>query len=163
MIGRIVGTHGVRGELKLRPENPDTETVRPGLQLMLEGRGERRTTRVAGVRPHKGHFLVHLEGVGSLTEAESLVGARVLVAREDLPRLPEGEFYWFEVLGLEAVTEEGERLGQVAEILSSPAHDVYVIRDGRRERLVPAVEDVVIAIDPAAGRMVIRPIAGLWD
>ncbi len=163
LIGRLVGAHGLRGELKLRPYNPDTETVRPGLRLLLEGRGVPRDTRVVAARPHKGNLLVHLEGVSSVAEAEPLVGARVLVAREDLPRLPEGEFYWFEVIGLEAVTEEGEPLGRLAEILDGPAHDVYVLRDGDRERLVPAVDEVVVSIDPAAGRMVIRPIEGLFD
>lgn len=119
--------------------------------------------RVHGVRRHKGNLLLLLDEVTSLTDAEALIGARVLVARETLPALPEGEFYWFEVVGLEAVTEGGEPLGRVAEILTGPGHDVYVVRDGGRERLVPAVDEVVLSIDPAAGRMVVRPIEGLWD
>lgn len=162
-LGRLVGAHGLRGEVKLRPDNPDTDAVRPGVRLWLEGRGAPREMGVVGVRPHKGVLLVQFEGVASVAEAEPLVGARVLVAREELPRLPEGEFYWFEVIGLEGVTEDGEPLGRVAEILSGPEHDVYVLRDGDRERLVPAVDEVVVSIDPAAGRMVIRPIEGLWE
>ncbi|HEX7127878.1 MAG TPA: ribosome maturation factor RimM [Thermodesulfobacteriota bacterium] len=162
-LGRLVGIHGLRGELKLRPDNPDSDAVRPGVPLVLEGRGAARDARVVSVRRHKGALLVRFEGVASVNDAEPLVGSRVLIAREDLPRLPEGEFYWFEVIGLEGVTEDGEPLGRVAEILSGPEHDVYVLRDGSRERLVPAVDDVVVAIDPAAGRIVIRPIEGLWE
>lgn len=106
---------------------------------------------------------MRFEGVASANDAEPLVGARVLIAAEDLPKLPEGEYYWFEVVGLEAVTEEGEPVGRVTEILSGPTHDVYVLRDGDREHLVPAVDEVVVAIDPAAGRIVIRPIEGLFE
>lgn len=153
----------MRGEVKVRPDNPDTEAIVPGVRLTLEDATGRRDLRVAGVRPHKRNLLLVLEGVETLSAAEGLVGARVLVPRESLPRLPEGEFYWFEVVGLEAVTEGGERLGRVAEIIGGPGHDVYVLRDGARERLVPAVDEIVVSIDPAAGRMVIRPIEGLWE
>lgn len=155
--------HGARGEVKLAPYNPATEVLRPGLPLVLEAAGGPRRVEVAAARPHKGGFLLSLVGVETMTEAEQLVGARVRVNEADLPALPDGEFYWFQVVGLDAVTEGGMPLGRVTAIIETPAHDIYVVRDGDRERLVPAVEEVVQRVDLAAGRLVIRPIEGLFD
>lgn len=162
-IGRLVKAHGVRGEVKLAPYNPATEVVRPGLPLVLEAAGGPRRVEVVSARPHKRGFLLRLAGVETMTEVEQLVGARVRIDEGDLPALPEGEFYWFQVVGLEAVTEDGTPLGRVAEILETPAYDIYVVRDGDRERLLPAVEEVVQRVDLAAGRLVVRSIEGLFD
>jgi 16S rRNA processing protein RimM len=160
-IGRVVGTHGVRGELKVRPHNRDTEALAPGVGVRLEGRAGAREAEIVAARPHGTNLLLRLSDVDTMTDAEAVVGSRVLVPREALPAPAEGEFYWFEVIGLEAVTEDGRRLGRVAEILEGPAHDIYVVRDGARERLLPAVDDVVAAIEPAAGRVVVRAIQDL--
>ncbi len=163
-VGRLVKPHGVRGEIKLAPYNPASDLFRPGLPLLLQGiAGGARRVEVLAARPHKGGFLLRLAGVETMTEAERLVGARVSVAEADLPPLSEGEFYWFQIVGLEVATEAGTRLGRVVEILETPAHDVYVVRDGDRERLVPAVDEVVVEIDRAAGRLVVRPIEGLLE
>jgi 16S rRNA processing protein RimM len=160
-IGRVVGTHGVRGELKVRPHNRDTEALAPGVGVRLEGRAGPREAEIVAARPHGTNLLLRLSGVDTMADAEALVGTRVLVPRQALPALPEGEFYWFEVIGLEAVTEDGRRLGRVAEILEGSAHDIYIVRDGARERMIPAVDDVVAAVEPAAGRIVVRAIEGL--
>lgn len=162
-IGRLVKSHGIRGEVKLVPHNPGTEALRPGLRVVLETAGAPRRAEVVAARPHGGGVLLRLAGVETMTEAERLVGARVRVDEADLPVLPEGEFYWFQLVGLEVVTEEGRRLGRVAEIFETPAHDVYVVRDGDRERLVPAVDDVVRRVDLETGRLVVRPVEGLLD
>jgi 16S rRNA processing protein RimM len=160
-LGRLVGTHGVRGELKLKPHNLGSEALVPGLVVRVSGRaGE---LEVLGARPHKRMVLVTLQGVASVEAALSLVGSTVSVATADLPVLGAGEFYWFEVIGLEAVTEDGRRIGRVTDILESPGHDLYAVAAEGREVLVPAVDDVVIAIEPEAGRIVIRPPDGLLE
>jgi 16S rRNA processing protein RimM len=162
-LGRIVGTHGACGELRLLAHNRDTDALVTGLAVRLEGRGEPREFEVAQARHHKAVVLLTLRGVDTLDAARALVGARLLVRTGDLPALAEGEFYWFEVLGLQAVTEAGQPLGRVTDILANPGHDVYVVQDGTRERLVPAVDEVVVAIEPEAGRIVIRPPDGLLE
>lgn len=162
-LGRLVKVHGTRGEVKLRPHNPGSEALVPGLEVRLEGAGEPQVARVQEARPHRGGILLRLSGVESMGDAQRLVGARVLVRTSDLPPLPEGEFYWFEVVGLAVVDESGRSLGRVTGILESAAHDLYVVRDGRREWLLPAVEGVVLSIEPAAGRIVARPIEGLLE
>jgi 16S rRNA processing protein RimM len=162
-IGRLVKAHGLQGEVKLRPHNAGSDTVRPGLSLRLEGAGEPRVAEILEARPHRGGILLRLSGVDSMTAAERLLGARVLVRTEDLPAPSDGEFYWFEVVGLAVVDETGRPLGRVTGILENAAHDVYVVRDGEREWLLPAVADMVLSIEPAAGRIVARPIEGLLE
>lgn len=159
----MLRAHGIRGEVLVAPHNPATDVFRPGLTLVFEGGAAAQAHRLVlrRVRPHKRGLLLALAGIDTMTAAERLAGARVSVAEADLPPLPAGEFYWFQVVGLTAVTEEGRPLGRVAEILETPAHDVYVVREGEREILVPAVEEVVRLIDPAGGRIVVRPIEGL--
>jgi 16S rRNA processing protein RimM len=93
--------------------------------------------------------------------AEALRGLDVLVAREDAVHLPEGQFFWHQVIGLRVEDTSGRALGAVSEILETGANDVYVVKGTGREILVPAIKDVVRVIDPAAGRMVIDPLPGM--
>ena len=108
--------------------------------------------------------LVYLrfQGIDDRNAAEALGGQDVLVARADAARLPEGEFFWDEVIGLRVEDTSGRALGSVTDILETGANHVYVVKaPGQREVLVPAIKDVVQLIDPAAGRIVIDPLPGL--
>ena len=95
--------------------------------------------------------------------AETLRGKEVTVRREDALKLPAGEFYWHEVIGLSVVDATTQQmLGTVADILETGANDVYVVRTpAGKELLVPAIKDVVKSIDPTTGHMVIEPLAGM--
>ena len=164
-FGRIVGTHGVRGELKLRPHNPSSPIAESlaGVTLTTSAAPEPRDYSLASIRPHGGNWLVFLEGVESLDDAELLVGATVWIEADALAPLDDGEFYHRDLIGLAVVDEAGEPLGRVTGILQTGAADVLEIADGERERLVPMTDEIVRSIDVAAGRIVIRPIPGLFD
>jgi 16S rRNA processing protein RimM len=99
-----------------------------------------------------GAIAVRLEGVGSRDEAQALTGAEVRVDRADLPPSAPNEYYWHDLIGLDAFSPANVALGRVAEILELPAHPVLVLR-GDRERLVPLVPDRLVAVDLRAGRM----------
>ncbi len=164
VIGRILRPHGVRGELVVEPD-----TDFPGrwdhLTQAVVLQGDRATpVQVTAVRRHGDRVLVRLAGVDTPERAAALRGAALAVRREDAVRPPPGAHFVFEVLGLPVVTEGGAEVGTVTEILRTPAHDVYVVTapDGR-EHLIPAVGAVVVAVDPAGGRVVIRPLPGLLD
>jgi len=106
--------------------------------------------------------LLRLAEITSRTQAEALVGLMVKADRRRFPALPPGEFYWFEVLGLPVVdAEDGTHLGSLADIIPTPAHDVYVIRQGDRELLLPAVEEVITEINPQEGWIKARVPDGL--
>jgi 16S rRNA processing protein RimM len=118
---------------------------------------------VVGGRVQGQVVLLRLAEVPDRTAAEALRGKEVTIHREDAVKLPSGEFYWHEVIGLSVIDATTQQvLGTVVDILETGANDVYVVRpEHGKEILVPAIRDVVQAIEPAAGRMVIAPLAGM--
>ncbi len=163
-LGTLVNTHGVRGELRLRPHNPDTAAVSPGAPLFLRRDGKTREVCVLGVRPHKNYLLLTIEGVDSMTAAEALVGGELLIAADLLPALEEGEVYHYQLVGCRVVTTAGEEIGEVTEIFTTAANDVCVVRRSQgQEVMIPLIAEVVREIDTAAGRLVIEPLPGLLD
>jgi 16S rRNA processing protein RimM len=163
-VGRITGAHGLKGALRFRPDNPDSDTLEQVTRVFLETAGAAREFRVAGLSPLNATTRrLTLEGVADANTAESLKGAVVMLAAEDVPRARPGEFYYYEAIGCEVFLIDGSRLGTIEEVFFSGAHDIWVVRDGEREVLVPVIEDVVKAMDLAARRVVIEAIPGLLD
>ena len=163
-VGRIAGAHGLKGALRFRPDNPDSDTLQHVARVFLEHQGSSREFRLTAVTPlNPATRRITLEGIADATAAESLKGAVVMLARTDLPAARPGEFYYYEVIGCEAFLTDGSRLGTIEEVFSTGANDVWVVRDGKREVLVPVIEDVVKATDFAARRVTIEAIPGLLD
>lgn len=155
--GRVVGVHGVRGELKAVLEVDDPETLAAAVEIRI---GD-ANYHLVGARPHKQHYLLRLQEVTDRDQALALMGQEILVETKWLPPLPEGEYYWYQIIGLAvhlAVTDE--YLGQVTAILPTPAHDVYIVQRGQEEFLVPAIAEVIEAVDLENRRLVIAP--GGW-
>ncbi|MDR5683573.1 MAG: ribosome maturation factor RimM [Armatimonadota bacterium] len=162
-IGVVMRPHGIHGEVRVRPDTDFPDRFRT-LRRVLVVRGDRTTAYgVERVRSAGETFLVKLTGVDTPETARELSGASLHVEREDAPPLPEGRFYVHDVIGMEVTTTDGEPLGWVAEVLRTGANDVYAVRGGGREVLIPAVRDVVAELDPRGGRMVVRLIPGLVD
>ncbi|MBX3025107.1 16S rRNA processing protein RimM [bacterium] len=161
-LGPLVNIHGIRGELRLLPHNPASEVAAAsGSLVLLHPDGRSETRRVHGARWHKRFVLLRLAGVDDAAAAEALVGCRVAVARAALPP-PEGDaVYHVDLLGCEVVTTAGQVLGTVREMLVTGSNDVCVVRDARREVLVPMVADVIAEIDVAHRRLVVHPLPGL--
>lgn len=161
-MGWIAAAHGLGGEVRVVPLSDFPERFRERRFLWVEGEEEPR--RVEAVRFHRGAVLVKLQGVEGRAQAEELRGRHLSVPVAELPPLPEGTFYYHQILGCEARTEDGRLLGRVADILRTGANDVYVVKpaDGSREYLVPAVASVV-RLDPDRGILVVKPLPGLLD
>ena len=155
--GRIVNTHGVRGEVKVLPEGVEPELLLDCTALYVDGAPMAPAAR----RVHKGCLLVKLKGIDDMDAALALKGKTVSIRRGDV-KLPEGSFFDEELVGLAARdAETGEDLGKIEEVLSYPAHKVYVLRGGRDEFLVPAVPAFIAGIDLAAGTVDIHMMEGL--
>lgn len=153
-IGDIIGVHGLRGAVKLRSYAESPAFFAPGRQLRLEDREGRLTDEtVAWAQPHGKGLLLALEGVADRDAAEALVGCRLRVSKASLPKLEEGTYYWFELIGLVVYTTGGRHLGTLEAVMSTGSNDVYVVRKGDEEVLVPALASVVQKIDPLQGRM----------
>jgi 16S rRNA processing protein RimM len=156
-IGVVVAPHGVRGTLRVRALGAGKH-LREGQEPVVAG--VRRRISSAMQTP-KG-FLLELEGVESRTDAHPLRGEKLLLDREELDSTEEGEFYVADLLGLTAVSDAGEVLGEVADTFETAAHEVLVVREERdgQELYLPFTLEHVPRVDLQAGRIVVRPPEG---
>ncbi len=123
-----------------------------------------REFRILEVTPlGRGTVRLMLEGITDVNLAEPMRGKNVFADENGLPPPAENEFYFRDVIGCEVIATDGRRIGVVEDIIATGANDVFVVRDGDKEVLVPAIEDVVKEIDVAAKRVVIEAIPGLLD
>ena len=156
-VGRIVGPWGLHGDLKVESLTDFPQRFAAGGRVCLGG----VAYVIERCRWQRGHALLKLAGIDSTTAAEALRHRRLEVPEDELHPLGEGEYYHFQILGLEVRTTTGEVLGRVEQIISTGSNDVYVVRGPRGEVLVPAVDDVVKSVDPAAGRIEVEAVEGL--
>jgi 16S rRNA processing protein RimM len=124
---------------------------------------KRRETRIAGVAGSRDKVRIKLEGVDGRDQATALRNEWILAREESLPKLPEGEYYRYQLLGLRVVASDGRDIGIIKDIFSTPENDVYVVRTEGREALIPAVDDVVLDIDLKARVVTVEVIPGLLD
>ncbi|HYR69243.1 MAG TPA: ribosome maturation factor RimM [Candidatus Dormibacteraeota bacterium] len=166
LVGMIARAHGLGGEVVVDAYSDAPERFQPGSVLMAAfPTGKTASLVVATMRPFQERLLVRFEGVETRTEAESLHGADLLIARSEVKPLPEGQHYRFELVGLAVKSRDGELLGEVTDVFSTGSNDVYVVRGPRGEILLPAIAGVIVGIDLAQKTMTVAPPAGLpgWD
>ena len=164
LLGKVVATHGIRGQLRIVLFSGDFSSV-AGLDSVMLKRpdGGMENFPVTATARHGKKVLLTLKGFASINQALPLVGRELHVRRDQLPELPEGEYYWCELLGLRVVTDRGEVLGTLTEIIATGSNDVYVVKSEEREYLIPALEEVVREIDLAGRIMKVSPPEGLFD
>lgn len=166
-VGKIVNTHGIRGELKIVPQT-DFPEIRfaKGSRLLCfpPNGGEPVPVTVSRARFHKGTYLVKFSEFDNINEVEKFKGGSLKVSEDQLVELEDGEYYYHQIVGCQVFNEEGELLGTVKEIWAPGANDVWVARsaDGK-ELLIPYIDEVVKQVDIAAKRIVIRPLEGMFD
>jgi 16S rRNA processing protein RimM len=158
-VGLIIGPFGIRGEMKVEPHTERPGRFAPGAILYLD----EQPVVVESSRRHQGRVLLKIKGVDNPNDVEPLRNKELEIPRESAPPPAEGEYYYYEIIGCEVFTEEGRLLGRIAEIIPTAANDVYVVRGGMREILLPAIEDVVKRIDPGARRVEVEAVPGLLD
>lgn len=151
--------HGVRGELRVELLTDYPERL-PLHQTIYLG-PDRRPYAVEGIRFHKRAALIKLATCEDRNTADGLRGQLVQIPLEQAVPLEEGEYYQFEVIGVEVVTEQGEVLGRVAEVLSTGANDVFVVHGPRGEVLIPATDDAIRQLDLETRRMMVVLLPGL--
>ena len=158
VVGRIRGTRGLRGDLRVEILTDFPERFAPYIIVYLNN----QPALVLRSEPFKQGLILRLQDVGDRTAAESLVGRYLTIPETDIKPLPEGSYYHFQLLGMEVATEEGERVGEIREIISTGGNDVYVIkREGKKELLIPAIGDVVKKVDVPNNKITIHLLEGL--
>jgi 16S rRNA processing protein RimM len=160
IVGRVVGPWGLQGQVRVEVLSDNRSRFARGSTLWVAG--EQRSILEVHAR-RSNQLVLRLSGIHSIEEAESLRNAVIEVPISDVSSLPEGEFYFFQIIGLAVYTQEGEFLGRVTEILRTGSNDVYVVGDRARPVLIPAIEDVVKEIDLERERILIEPLPGLLD
>ena len=163
-IGRVIKPHGVKGKVKVDYFGEDLNRFPLYREVFIKNPvGKLQTYEILEVIPQPPRLILRLKGIERIEEVESLVGKEILIERRSLPDLQEGEYYWFDILGMVVETEKGKRIGRVKEIFSTGAHDVYVVEGKRREIYLPATEEVIQSINIKKGRMKVIRMEGLWE
>lgn len=163
LIGKVQRPHGVRGLLRIESyaesENSfqETETI-----VIRTRKGDVHERALISIKPYKNHFLMNIEGVNSLEGAEAYRNASLFVSKDTLNRGGD-EYFWHELIGLSVYLDSGEFLGKVQNIFRTGGHDIYAVKDGEREILIPAVHHVIAHIDVELGVMTITNMEGLLD
>jgi 16S rRNA processing protein RimM len=162
-IGKVLKPWGLKGAVKLYSYAESPESFLRISEFYVEGEDEQIVLSVEDAKQHKKAVLVKFKGRDRIEDVEDLVGLTLYVNKEDLPPLEEGEYYWHQLIGMEVRTDTGKPVGTLEKILDTGSHDVYVVRKGERETLIPAVRDVIQKVDVAGKRMIIHAIEGLLN
>jgi 16S rRNA processing protein RimM len=162
IVGTIFRKHGLRGEVKVYPLTDSATRFLDLHEVMIEApSGDRFEAKIDRVRFQQDRLIVHFEGRDRLEDVEPFLKGQILIHRSKALPLPEGRYYHADIIGVSVVTDEGETLGTVQEILETGSNDVYVVREGNREVLIPAIREVIREVDLERGRLVVHVMEGL--
>jgi 16S rRNA processing protein RimM len=157
-VGRVTRAHGIHGEVSVLVLSEVEDRFAESAQMFLED-GRRLT--VEGARRHRSRLLVKFEEIPDRTAAETLHQQYLFVDRAAVPPAPGGSFWPHELEGCEVVTEGGRSLGVIREVVHGEANDIWATGSDEQEVLVPALKDVIVSVDVAAKRVVVREVPGL--
>ena len=165
-VGKIVNTHSLKGEVKVISSTDfEEERFKKGSKLLIT-RGNQliREVVVQSYRNHKNFLLVKFEGIDSVEEEEKLKNLQIKINSDEVGELEENEFYFHQIIGCEVFDENDKNLGEIIDILTPGANDVWVIKgENGREILIPYIEDVVKKIDITSKKVNIEVMEGLID
>ncbi|HJA74135.1 ribosome maturation factor RimM [Limosilactobacillus pontis] len=162
-VGKIVNTHGIRGDVRVMPTTDFVaERFAKGQDLYLQQAGEPLKLIVESARQHKGFILVKFVGYDNINDVQAFRDHELMVSGKDQQPLEDGQYYYHQIIGLSVKTVDGEELGTIKEILSPGANDVWVVqRDGKKDLLLPVIDDVVKDVDLDAGEVTVELMEGL--
>lgn len=158
VIGKIFSVHGVRGEVKVYSFTDPIDNLLGYRDWTLRRDGEIRQVRLVSGRAQNKVLVAKLKGLDDRDEARALAGFEICIPLDSLPALPDGEYYWHQLVGLKVIDTRGQLFGRIDHLLETGANDVIVVKPcagslDDRERLLPYTEQCVQVIDLAAGEM----------
>lgn len=164
-IGKIAGTHGIKGTLRIFPTTFDPTRFDLLKELIIEHNNVKTTYHVEKVSYHKQFVLATLKEIKDINEAELLKGATILIPEKNALPLEEDEYYTRDLYGLEVFTEEGELLGELQEVYVTGANDVYGVKgqDQQKELLIPAIKQCILTVDIKNKKMIVKLLEGLRE
>lgn len=163
-VGKIVNTHGLHGEVKVVPWTDYPEVFEDIEYVYVKRKGEYERLDVAGIKYQKGNIIVRFPQIKDINEAEKYKNQVLYAEREVLGELPEGVYYIADLIGLEVVKENGETVGIITDVLNTGSNDIYEVkRGGRKNLLIPVIDEVVLNIDMENKKVTVRMMEGLED
>ena len=163
-IGKVAGTHGIKGTLRVFPTTDDPSRFELLKEFIIENKGKQQIFHIEKIAYHKKFVLVTVKELKDINEAELYKGASIWIPEEQGLPLEENEYYMRDLYGLQVVTEQGEVLGELADIFRTGANDVYAVRkQGEKDLLIPAIKQCILSVDIANGKMVVKLLKGLKE
>ncbi|GKU78600.1 ribosome maturation factor RimM [Paenibacillus sp. L3-i20] len=166
-VGNIVNTHGIRGEVKVLSQSDFAEerfAVGKKLKMVNEATGESREVKIVASREQKKIYILRLDGFTNINEVEKYKGWALKISEAEQGALEEGQYYYHEIIGCEVMTDEGESLGVISEILSPGANDVWVVDRPKGKGssiLIPVIDEVVLQVNVADKKVTVHLMEGL--
>ncbi len=163
-VGVISSTHGVRGEVKVFPTTDDPARFEELETVLLDTGKEKLELEIAGVKFFKNMVILKFKGYDSINDVERYRGRDLWITREQAVPLGEDENFVADLIGLAVVTDGGETLGTMKDVMFTGANDVYVVERGNgKELLLPAIKDCILDVDLENGVMTVHVLDGLLD
>ena len=163
-VGKIVNTHGVRGEVKLIPLTDDLERFGKLKWAYVESDGSMKKYDIENVRYFKGTVILKLQGVDTAEAAEAIKDRYLLVDRANAVKLPENTYFICDLIGCEVYDETGNLLGKLYDVLKTGSNDVYAVKnEAGKEILIPALKSVVTGVSPENMRIDVVLPKGLLE
>ena len=163
-VGVITTTHGVRGEVKVFPTTDDPQRFKKLKKVILDTGKEQLDMEVASVKFFKNLVILKFKGIDNINDVEKYKKADILVTREHAVKLQPGEYFIADLIGLKGISDEGEDLGELTDVIQTGANDVYVFsKEGVQDLLVPKIPDCVKEISLDEGTVLVHLLPGLRD
>ena len=161
-VGVISSTHGIRGEVKVFPTTDDPNRFKKLKQVILDTGREQKDLEIEGVKFFKQFVILKFKGIDNINDIEKYKGKSLYVTREHAVKLKKDEYFIADLIGIQVVSDEGEELGTISDVLQTGANDVYVVsKDGAKDLLIPAIHACIQNVDVAAGQMEVHLLPGL--
>lgn len=163
-VGVISSTHGVRGEVKVFPTTDDPNRFKDLKTVTLDTGKELLPLTIQSVKFFKRMVILKFKEYDNINDIEPYKGRDLLIHRDQAVPLNEGEYFITDLVGLDVITDEGEPLGKLSEVLQTGANDVYVVkRSSGKDVLIPAIKSCILNVDLDAGQMKVHLLDGLLD
>lgn len=163
-VGIITSTHGVRGEVKVFPTTDDPNRFKKLKKVVLDTGKEQLDMEIASVKFFKNLVIVKFKGIDNINDIEKYKKSSLWVTREHAMKLNKDEYFIADLIGLKGISDEGEDLGTLSEVLQTGANDVYIFsKEGKKDLLVPAIKQCILHVDMERKEVLLHLLPGLRD
>ena len=164
-FGKISKVHGLSGEVRVAPFSRQLDNISTLEKIFIVQTPDSSPVEltITKSRVHKNTAVFKIQGIDSIEDAEKLVGKVIHVEMSDLQELEDDEYYWFDLIGLKAYTEQGQYIGEVKDLIDRSLQSLLVVKNGDKEHLIPLTEPIVKQVDLEHSKIIINPISGLLD